>query len=199
MRTTELIFILDKSGSMCGLEEDVIGGFNAMLEEQKEGEDKVVVSLVLFDSRQYVIYDRVSIEEVKPLTKKDYRVGSSTALLDTVGKSIRFIHRNYCETLKEERPDKVMFIINTDGYENCSREFSYRDIQISITSLQEKYDWEFMFLGANIDVTREGRRLGIKEERSRRFEASNEGVRESFSVMSNEIRDFRERPRKRRK
>jgi len=145
MNTTELVFIIDRSGSMGGLESDTIGGFNSLIEEQKELEGKAIVSTILFDNRYDLIHNRLDIKEVSPLTRKEYFVRGTTALLDAVGRTITRIHRGYCETLREERPEKVMFIITTDGFENASREFSYSRVRTYIQEMKKKYDWEFIF------------------------------------------------------
>jgi uncharacterized protein YegL len=184
---TELIFILDKSGSMGGLEQDTIGGFNGMLEKQKQGEGKCKVSTVLFNHESKVIHNRVSIDEVKHLTNEDYYVGGSTALLDAVGSSIRYIRHQYADTLKEERPDNVIFVITTDGQENSSREFGYSQVQKLIQQSKEQYGFEFLFLGANIDAIGEASKLGITNDRAVKYHSDKRGTKMNYEVLGEEI------------
>jgi uncharacterized protein YegL len=162
----ELVFILDKSGSMSGLEKDTIGGFNSLIEKQKLESGEAIVSLVLFDSKINIVNDRVNLKEVKPLTDKEYTPSGCTALLDAVGMSINRI-RNIQANLKEEdRPSRTLFIITTDGYENSSREYSYSVIKKLIDLVKEKEKFEFLFLGANIDSAEEAEKLGIDKDYS---------------------------------
>ena len=158
---TELVFILDRSGSMYGLEQDTIGGFNSMLAKQKTDTGEAYVTTVLFDNRIRVLHDRLPLREVAPMTDADYTVGGSTALLDAVGKSIKHIARIHKYTHPDHRPTKTLFVIITDGMENASREYTYDKVKQLITHEQEKYGWEFLFLGANIDAAAEGARFGI--------------------------------------
>lgn len=191
MNKTELVFILDRSGSMGGLESDTIGGFNSLIEEQKELSGEVTVSTILFDNRFEVLHDRIDMREIRPITRNEYFVRGTTALLDAIGRSIRTIHRQYCETLKEERPEKVMFIITTDGYENASREFTYSKVKSKIEEMKRKYDWEFIFLGANIDAVREAKRFGINEERAVRYHADHVGTKKNYRAMGKAVTSFR--------
>jgi len=191
MNKTELVFIIDRSGSMGGLESDTIGGFNSLIEEQKELEGEVRVSTVLFDNKHEVIHNRLNLDNIKPLTRKEYYVRGTTALLDAIGRAIRKIHHKYCDTLKEERPGKVMFVITTDGYENASKEFTYSMIKQRIEEMRSKYDWEFIFLGANIDAVKEARRFGIQEERAVRYHADKEGVKRNYKAMGKVVTSFR--------
>ena len=162
----ELVFILDKSGSMSGLEKDTIGGFNSLIEKQKLESGEAVVSLVLFDSKINIVNDRVNLKEVKPLTDKEYTPSGCTALLDAVGMSINRI-RNVQANLKEEdRPSRTLFVITTDGYENSSREYTYSAIKKLIDLVKEKEKFEFLFLGANIDSAEEAEKLGIDKDYS---------------------------------
>ncbi len=162
----ELVFILDKSGSMSGLEKDTIGGFNSLIEKQKLESGEAVVSLVLFDSKINIVNDRVNLKEVKPLTDKEYTPSGCTALLDAVGMSINRI-RNVQANLKEEdRPSRTLFVITTDGYENSSREYTYSVIKKLIDLVKEKEKFEFLFLGANIDSAEEAEKLGIDKDYS---------------------------------
>lgn len=149
---TELVFILDRSGSMAGLESDTIGGFNAMIEKQQKEAGEVFVSTVLFDDETEVIHDRASIGNVKKLTEADYYVRGCTALLDAVGGAIRHIANVHKYAREEDRPAKTLFVITTDGLENASRKYSFTDVKKLIQNQQEKYHWEFLFLGANIDA-----------------------------------------------
>ena len=164
---TELVFILDRSGSMGGLESDTIGGFNSTLEKQKQLEGEARVTTVLFDGEYEVLHDRIPVNEVRPLTDEDYYVRGCTALLDAVGRTIdRVVHAQ--KASKEEyRADKVMFVIITDGMENASRKYSYGKVKTMIEARRE-LGWEFMFLGANIDAAAEAERLGIARERAAR-------------------------------
>lgn len=191
MDRTEIVFIIDRSGSMGGLENDTIGGYNSLIEEQKEVEGDVIVSTVLFDNKHEVIHNRVDLNVIVPLTRKEYFVRGTTALLDAMGRSIRKIHQVYCETLMEKRPNKVMFIITTDGFENASTEFSYSMVKRKIKEMKNKYDWEFIFLGANIDAVREAKRFGISEERAVRYHADKEGTKKNYCAMGKAVTSFR--------
>ena len=191
MNKTELVFIIDRSGSMGGLESDTIGGFNSLIEEQKELKGDVTVSTVLFDNRHEVIHNRIDMREINPLTRKEYYVRGTTALLDAIGRSIRKIHEVYCETLKEERPAKLMFIITTDGFENASREFTYTKVKRKIEEMKCKYNWEFIFIGANIDAVREAKRFGISEERAVRYHADKQGTKKNYKAMGKAVGSYR--------
>ena len=184
---TELVMILDRSGSMGGLEADTIGGFNGMIEKQKREDGEAYVSVVLFDDVSEVIYDRVDIHKVEPMTDRQYYVRGCTALLDAVGRAIHHIgivHR-YART--EDVPEKTLFIITTDGMENASREYSYERVKRMIEKQKEKYGWEFIFLGANIDAAREAERFGIHRSRAVRYENDCIGTRINYSVMSDVV------------
>lgn len=180
---TEIVFILDRSGSMSGLESDTIGGFNSMLAKQQKQEGEAYISTVLFDNEMQVLHDRVSIRKVKPLTDEDYYVGGCTALLDAVGRSVKHIAHVHKYAREDDRPAKTMVVIITDGFENASREYSYRDVKKLITHEQEKYGWEFIFMGANIDAVAEADRFGIREERAVRYENDCEGVALNFDAV----------------
>ena len=163
---TELVFILDRSGSMSGLESDTIGGFNAMIEKQKKEEGSAYVSTVLLDDRTEVIHDRLSLENVPTLTETDYFVGGCTALLDAVGNAIHHIGNIHKYSRPEDVPEKTIFVITTDGMENASSRWTYEELKRTIERQQEKYGWEFLFLGANIDAAREAGSMGIAPDRA---------------------------------
>lgn len=188
---TEVIFILDRSGSMGGLEDDTIGGFNSTLEKQKELDGDVVVSTVLFDNEFEVLHNRLDINTINPLTRKEYYVRGMTALLDAVGRSIRYIKHQYADTLKEDRPSKVLFVITTDGMENASREFNYKRLKKMILEVQEKYNWEFLFLGANIDAVGEAAKFGINEERAVRFHSDKKGTSKNYEAINEAMTSLR--------
>ena len=152
---TELVMILDRSGSMGGLETDTIGGFNSMIEKQKKEDGDAFVTVILFDDRIEKLYDRVPIRNVEPMTEKQYYIRGMTALLDAVGESIHHITTIHRYAREEDRPEKTLFIITTDGMENASSRYSYEDIRRMIEHEKEKYHWEFMFLGANMDAVKE--------------------------------------------
>ena len=157
---TELVFILDRSGSMAGLEKDTIGGFNAMIEKQKGEEGDAYISTVLFDNISEVIHDRAKLENVPKLTEKEYYVRGCTALLDAVGGAIHHIGNVHKYAREEDRPERTMFVITTDGLENASRRYTYDKVKEMIQRQKEKYGWEFLFLGANIDAAKEAARFG---------------------------------------
>ena len=184
---TELVFILDRSGSMCGLEQDTIGGFNAMIEKQKKEAGKVLVSTVLFDSERQVIHDRLPLEQVPPMTEKEYFVRGCTALLDAVGSAIHHIGNVHKYARTEDVPEKTMVIITTDGMENASRKYTYDRVQAMIRRQQEKYGWEFLFLGANIDAAAEAKRFGIEEDRAVNYHADPEGTALNYEVISEAV------------
>ena len=184
---TELVFILDRSGSMNGLEADTIGGFNSMLEKQKQQEGEVLVSTVLFDSECTVIHDRQSLDTVPRLTDKEYYVRGCTALLDAVGGAIHHIGNVHKYARKEDVPDKTLFIITTDGLENASRHYTYERVRQMIERQKEKYGWEFLFLGANIDAAREAARFGISPEHAANYHADSKGTGVIYDTVSDAI------------
>ena len=184
---TELVFILDRSGSMAGLEDDTIGGFNAMIRRQKREAGEAYVSTVLFDHQTEVIHDRVDIRRIQPMTQKDYYVRGCTALLDAVGKAIRHIGNVHKYAREEDRPEKTIFVITTDGMENASREYTYERVRKMIEHERERYGWEFLFLGANIDAAREAARFGITEDRAANYHADSQGTAVIYEAMSEAV------------
>ena len=188
---TELVFILDRSGSMAGLEADTIGGFNAMLEKQKGEPGEAYVSTVLFDNETEVIHDRVTLEKVSPLTRKEYYVRGCTALLDAVGGAIRHIGNVHKYAREEDRPEKTLIVITTDGMENASHRYSYPQVQELIRRQQEKYGWEFIFLGANIDAAREAARFGISADRAANYHADSRGTAVIYDAVSEAVSNVR--------
>lgn len=163
---TEIVFILDRSGSMSGLEADTIGGFNSMIAKQKKEDGEAYVSTVLFDDQCEVLHDRVPMDKVPVMTGKEYYVRGCTALLDAVGEAILHIANVHKYARDEDRPEKTLFVITTDGMENASKRYSYEKVQAMIKKEQEKYGWEFIFIGANIDAVQEAKRFGIRRERA---------------------------------
>ena len=188
---TELVFILDRSGSMAGLEQDTIGGFNAMIEKQKAEAGEAYISTVLFDNYSEVIHDRVALNVVPKLTEKEYYVRGCTALLDAVGDAIHHIGNVHKYAREEDRPEKTVFVITTDGMENASRRYSYEAVKTMITRQKEKYGWEFLFLGANIDATREAARFGIDADRAANYNADAMGTEVVYEAVCETVRDFR--------
>ena len=181
---TEIVFILDRSGSMAGLEKDTIGGYNSMLERQKKEEGEAVISTILFDDKTEVLHDREDLYKVKAITDKDYYVRGCTALLDAVGGAIQRIGNIQKNTPDDERPEKTMFIITTDGMENASREYTYSKVKKMVEEKKKKYHWEFIFLGANIDAVEVAGRFGVSKNRAVRYECDSAGTKLNFEVMS---------------
>lgn len=188
---TELVFILDRSGSMCGLERDTIGGFNAMLEQQKREAGEAVVTTVLFDDRYELLHDRIDLRGVAPITEREYFVRGTTALLDAVGRTINKIAAAQRHTAPGLRADKVLFVITTDGYENASREFSHGQIKAMIQREREEYGWEFLFLGANIDAVAAAGQLGIREDRAVTSHADSQAVQLNYQTISAAVSSMR--------
>lgn len=189
---TELVFILDKSGSMGGLETDTIGGYNAMLKKQQAVEGECRITTVLFDNHYALLHDRIDLKAVSPITEKEYQVGGSTALLDAIGRTIHKIGNAQKHTAEDYRAEKVMVVIITDGEENASREYSAERIKQMIEHEKTKYGWEFIFLGANIDAVETAGRFGISADRAQNYHADSEGVEVNFRVMSEAVATFRE-------
>ncbi|MBR4266627.1 MAG: VWA domain-containing protein [Bacteroidales bacterium] len=188
---TELIFIIDQSGSMSGLESDTIGGFNSMLQKHQQQEGTCHISTIFFSNKSEVIHNRKNINEVKPLTSKDYIPGGSTALLDAIGNAINHTIKVQRLAAEDEKAKNVVFVIITDGEENSSREYSSDQIHKMISLEQEEYGWEFMFLGANIDAIKTAKTYGIHESRASNFVCDSSGVQLNFSAIGNAILGMR--------
>ena len=184
---TELVFILDRSGSMSGLEKDTIGGFNSMIEKQKREDGQALVSTVLFDNESVVIHDRLPLDRVPPLTEREYFTRGCTALLDAVGGAIHHIGNVHKYARREDVPEKTLFIITTDGYENASRRYDYEKVRQMIQHEKEKYGWEFLFLGANIDAAAEAKRFGISEDRAVTYKCDAAGTALNYDVISEAV------------
>ena len=180
---TEMLFILDRSGSMSGLETETIGGFNGLIKKQKTVEGSAIVSTVLFDDRMEVIHDRTALENVKELTEKEYYARGCTALLDAVGRSVKHIRKVQKNLPEDEKPEHTIVVITTDGYENASREYDLEKVKRIIQKQQEKYNWEFMFLGANIDAVAAAGRIGISAKRAVRYKSDKRGTALNYKVV----------------
>lgn len=185
--TTEIVFILDRSGSMAGLESDTIGGFNALIEKQKRQGSAARISLILFDDQTDIVLDRVPIMQVGALSEDEYYVRGCTALLDAVGKSVTHISGLHQSMKKENRPEKTLFIITTDGMENSSQEYSLSQVKNLIEKQKERYHWEFLFLGANIDAIKTADSMGIRANRSANFHADEKGLMKKFKAIDSAI------------
>ncbi len=188
---TELVFILDRSGSMGGLEADTIGGFNSMLKKQQKEPGEALVSTVLFDNECQVLHDRLPLDKVPTMTDKDYYVRGCTALLDAVGGAIHHIGNVHKYARREDVPDKTLFIITTDGMENASKHYTYAKVREMIGRQQKKYGWEFLFLGANIDAAREAGSLGIARERAVNYCCDKQGTALNYEVLGEAVRSMR--------
>ena len=188
---TELVFILDKSGSMAGFEADTIGGFNAMIEKQKKLDGKVYVSTVLFSNRSEVLHDRADISEICPMTEDDYQVGGGTALLDAIGGAIHHIGNIHKYARPEDVPENTMFVITTDGMENASHQYSSRKIKDMIRRQEEKYGWEFLFVAANIDAVETAEHIGIRRERAANYKQSPKGTAVMFEAVEHAVASIR--------
>lgn len=184
---TELAFILDRSGSMCGLEADTIGGYNAMLEKQKKEAGEAIVTTVLFDDQYELLHDRIDLRGIAPITDREYYVRGSTALLDAIGKTIQKIANIQKRTAPEFRADRVLFVITTDGHENASREYSYSKVKALLERQKKQYGWEFLFLGANIDAIATAQRFGIEADRAVDYHADGEGTQLNYQVLSETV------------
>ena len=184
---TEVVCILDKSGSMSGLERDTIGGYNSMIEKQKKEDGEAYISTVLFSDYSKVIHDRVSVDKIEPMTEKEYYVDGCTALLDAVGDAIHHIKTVHKYVREEDRPEKTLFIITTDGQENSSKRYSYDKVKKMVEHQKEKYGWEFIFLGANIDAIAEAGRFGINQEMAVNYNCDEVGISTSYMAPSEAV------------
>ena len=188
---TELVFIIDRSGSMAGLESDTIGGFNAMIDQQKKWEGKVYVSTVLFDNHSKVLHDRKDLQEIEPMTDKDYTVGGCTALLDAIGGAIHHIGNIHKYARPEDVPERTMFIITTDGMENASCEYGSERVKKMIKRQEERFGWEFLFVAANIDAVETAERIGIRRERAAHYRHDSKGTEQLYCAMSETVSHYR--------
>ena len=184
---TEIVFILDRSGSMSGLEKDTIGGYNSLIKKQKKEEGEAYISTVLFDDRTEVLHDRVGLDKIKPMTEEEYYVRGCTALLDAVGGAIHHIGNVHKYAREEDRPEKTLFIITTDGQENSSRMYTYEKVKRMVERQKKKYGWEFLFLGANIDAVAEAGRFGIKPERAVNYECDEIGTAVNYRALNKAV------------
>lgn len=181
---TELVFILDRSGSMAGLEGDTIGGFNAMITRQKEADGEANVTTILFDDQVETLHERISIQEINPMTEREYNVRGCTALLDAIGQTISRVGNIQKHAKSEDRANKVLFIITTDGYENSSKEYSYMKVKQMIERQKKNYAWEFLFLGANIDAVSTAKQFGISEEYATNYVPDKQGTKLNYEAMN---------------
>lgn len=188
---TEIVFILDRSGSMAGLELDTIGGYNSMLDRQKREEGEALVSTVLFDDRSEVLHDRVPLGEMEHISVTEYYVRGCTALLDAVGGAIHHIDNVQKYAREEDRPEKTLFIITTDGMENASRLYSYEKVKKMVEHQKEKHGWEFLFLGANIDAIKTAKQFGIREDHAVNYESDSAGTQLNYEVLSKAVSQVR--------
>ena len=188
---TELVFILDRSGSMSGLEADTIGGFNAMIEKQKRETGEALVSTVLFDNAAQVLHDRVPLADVAPMTSRDYSVRGCTALLDALGGAIHHIGNVHKYAREEDVPEHTLFVITTDGYENASHRYDAERVKQMIERQKSRWGWEFLFLGANIDAVTTASRYGIAPDRAVNYRADQKGTRLNYEVVSETVSCFR--------
>lgn len=190
--STELVFILDRSGSMAGLEKDTIGGFNAMIEKQKKLEGECLISTILFDNTSFVLHDRVNVKEISPMKDDDYMVGGCTALIDAIGNAIHHIGNVHKYARNEDVPQHTMFVITTDGQENASHIYHAHQVKQMIEKQKEKYGWEFIFLGANIDAVETASHFGIDKECAVNYHSDSEGTQLNYETVSDAVCYFRE-------
>ncbi|MCI6515455.1 MAG: VWA domain-containing protein [Erysipelotrichaceae bacterium] len=188
---SEIVFLLDRSGSMSGLEKDTIGGFNAMIEKQKKEEGEALISTILFDHEMKVLHDRVKVQDVKPISEKDYQVRGCTALLDAMGGAIHHIGNVHKYARNEDVPEHTIFVITTDGMENASSYYSSSKVRTMVERQKEKYGWEFLFLGANMDAIAAAKDFGIEEDKAVEYRSDDIGTRLNYAVMSEAICEFR--------
>jgi uncharacterized protein with von Willebrand factor type A (vWA) domain len=188
---TEIVFIIDKSGSMHHLKEDTIGSFNDLISKQKIDEGDANITTVLFNNRIDILHSHEDVYEVEDMTRFNYRPSGGTALLDAVGYTIRNMKNYYNDFLKEERPEQVLFVIITDGMENSSIHYTYNKVKRDIENCKRRYDWEFLFIGANIDAVNEGAKFGIDRKRTVRFHADRRGSQAVYENVNATISDYR--------
>ena len=188
---TELVFIIDKSGSMSGFESDTVGGFNSVIEKQRAEKGRVLVSTVLFNNYSEVIHDRVPIEEIKPMTAENYRVGGCTALLDAIGGAIHHIGNIHKYARPEDVPEKTIFLITTDGMENASQQYGSDKVKEMIRKREEENGWEFVFVAANIDAVNTAASIGIRRERAANYRQDSEGTEMMYCAMSEAVSSYR--------
>ena len=188
---TEVVFILDRSGSMSGLEADTIGGFNSMIAKQQKEEGEAYISTALFDDTCEVLYDRVPVNKVEPMNDNQYYVRGCTALLDAIGGAIHHIGNVHKYAREEDRPEKTLFIITTDGMENASRQYSYEKVKEMVERQKEKYGWEFLFLGANIDAIDVAGKFGIDSNRALNYVSDHKGTQLNYEVLNKTVSEFR--------
>lgn len=184
---TEIVFILDRSGSMCGLEDDTIGGFNSLIEKQKKEDGDAIISTILFDDFSEVLHDRVPLDRIEKMTEHDYYVRGCTALLDAIGGAIHHIGNVHKYAREEDRPGKTLFVITTDGMENASKRYTYDRVRYMVERQKEKYGWEFLFLGANIDALDVAGRFGISEDRAANYHSDKAGTALNYEVLSEAV------------
>ena len=192
---TEIVMILDRSGSMGGLEKDTIGGYNAFLERQKKTEGTVLVSTVLFDDTAEVLHDRAELSKISPMTEKEYYVRGCTALLDALGEAIHHIGNVHKYAREEDRPEHTIFVITTDGMENASRHYTFDQVRRMVMRQQEQYGWEFLFFGANMDAIAAAGRFGIHEDRAVTFISDRVGTKLNYAAMSEAVTEMRMAPK----
>lgn len=188
---SEIVFLLDRSGSMSGLEKDTIGGFNAMIEKQKKEEGEALISTILFDHEMKVLHDRVKVQDVKPINENDYQVRGCTALLDAMGGAIHHIGNVHKYARNEDVPEHTIFVITTDGMENASSHYSSSKVRTMVERQKEKSGWEFLFLGANMDAIAAAKDFGIEEDKAVEYRSDDIGTRLNYAVMSEAICEFR--------
>ena len=189
---TEIVFILDRSGSMSGLESDTIGGFNSMIQKQRKAEGDALISTVLFDNVSEVIHDRIHLKDVPLLTDDDYTVRGCTALLDAIGRAIKHIKNIHKYAREEDIPEHTLFVITTDGMENASHHYSSQKVKEMIEYQKEKHGWEFLFLGANIDAVETARHFGINEDRAVNYHSDRKGTQLNYQVLNEAISQVRQ-------
>lgn len=190
-KITEIVFILDRSGSMSGLESDTIGGYNSLIAKQKKEKGDALISTILFDDKCEVLHDRVNITDIKKISDKEYYVRGCTALLDAIGGAINYISNIHKKAKDCDRPEKTLFIITTDGMENSSKEYTYRKVKSMVKTQRDKYGWEFLFLGANIDAAEEAGKFGINADRAVNYHCDSEGTAINYATISKAVSKVR--------